>query len=76
MVAPELAGALRALVEVGSLVHGELIFKRLAMSGTYFTTPMSSFLAESLALEYSTLFVSDIVRRHSALEPLGKKPRI
>ena len=60
------------IVEVGVIVKGAWIFKPLAMAGTFFSVPISSFAAELLALEESALFVKSLLKRGPEHEPLGK----
>ena len=49
------------VVEVGSPINGVWQYSILAISGTFISTPISSFLAEALALEEATLFVKKLV---------------
>ena len=57
------------IIELGTLIQGQWVFKPLAMSGTYINSPVSSFNDESLALEESLLFLKRLLTRP------GKRPR-
>ena len=48
---------------------------RLASGGTYINNPISSFLAEAMALEESTLFICKLLNMQIVQEPLGKRMR-
>ena len=52
------------IMEVGLLHNGSWDYKPLAMGGTFFSRPLSSFLAETLALEECTLFLKRILEKH------------
>ena len=49
------------VVEVGGPIDGVWHYSVWAIFETFISTPISSFLAESLALEEATLFVSNLV---------------
>ena len=57
------------VIEVGRIVEGRWCFKPLVLSGTYIEPPVSSFCAEVLALEESSLCLKHLLTR------LGKRPR-
>ena len=60
-------------VEIGLYEEGSWKFSPLAMGGSYFQTPISSFTAEMLALHECSLFIRSLVQRNSSLtEPFGK----
>jgi len=64
------------IAEVGILGETGWLFKPLAMSGTYFSTPVSSFAAETFALEESALFLKRLLERDIEHESLGKRRRV
>ena len=49
------------IVEAGVLGKEGWVFKPLALNGTYFHSPMSSFVAESLALEEATVLLQKMI---------------
>ena len=57
------------ILEVCRLIDGIWEFKPLMMRGTYLSEPISSFLAETLALEEASLFVVKLLRelKHSEM---------
>ena len=59
------------IVEVGTLSDHGWTFKPLAMSGTYFSVPLSSFTVETLALEECAMFVKRLLEKGIEQEPLG-----
>ena len=50
--------------------------KPIAMAGIYISTPVSSFLAESIALDECTSFLKQFFLRKGVSEPLGKQRRV
>ena len=64
------------IVEVGVIQGGRWIYRPLAMGGTYFSEPISSFLAEALGLEECTLFLRRAIeQQYVCNEPRGKRVR-
>ena len=62
------------VLEVGMLTENlEWLYKPIAMSGTYFPEPVSSFSAESWALEEATEFMKRLLGRGVGQEPQGRK---
>ena len=59
--------------EVGHYSHARWNFRPLAMGGTYFEKPISSFVAETLALHECSFFIRNLVQHNTLKEPLGKR---
>ena len=64
------------VVEAVLVVHGVWISELIAMGGTYFDSPISSFCAEALALEECTLLVKRILERGVGEGSLGKRRKM
>ena len=64
------------VVEACIFQHGQWLRKPLAMSGTYFDQQISSFTAETLALEDCTCFIKRLLERGCDNEALGKRSRL
>ena len=62
------------VMEVGVLMSDlEWLYRPIAMSGTYFKEPESSFATESWALEEATEFMKRLLERGVGTEPPGKR---
>ena len=63
------------IVEVCVFQQGRWFRKPLAISGTYFDSPISSFTAECVALEECSIFIKQLLERGADHEPLGKRTK-
>ena len=61
--------------EVGSSLEGSWAYRIVARGGTFLETPVPSFLAESIALDEASSFLSKYVNQN-LLEPFEKHHRI
>ena len=62
------------VADVGAFAEGQWTSKHLAMGGTYYDAPISSFTAETLALAEGSLFLQNVVSDYIS-KPLGKRRR-
>ncbi len=66
------------IVEVGIYQNRSWHFRPLAMGGTYFAAPLSSFTVECFALQECASFLKHLIQRNDTniAEPLGKRQRV
>eukprot|EP00959_Pyramimonas_sp_CCMP1952_P435224 9113300-Pyramimonas_sp.AAC.1 len=63
------------VVEVGRFIDGAWNFGPVAMSGSFFATPISSFQAEALALEECAVFLQKLLTgSHGGASGAGTAP--
>ena len=64
------------IVEVAAKLGNVWMYKLLAMGGTNFGDPISSFLAEGIALEEGSIFIRKLVSMCGPGEPPAKRQRM
>ena len=73
---PGCCSAATWIIEVGFLENGTWMYKMAAMGGKYMSPPVSSFLAESIALEECSLALKSVLENFDIPQPAGKQARV